>query len=196
MPQESHLFKATCLEVGDFVEDRVGVTAALTSASERHDTESAHIVATTCDRYESSYSIAIEADRRNISISFIFRENHIHRLATFFYFFKEVRQIFISIRTYHHIHDFFLFKKSVFYPFSHTTQYSHFHRWFLAFVHIELFQALANSLFRLFAHRTGVDEHQIGIINSISSIITYFREDRSHNLTVGEIHLASITLDV
>ena len=88
LPQEGNLFKSTRLEVGYFVEDRIRVTTAFTSASERYNAESTHIVTTARNRYKSCYTVAIETDRRNIGIGFVLGENHIYRFTTFFHFFK------------------------------------------------------------------------------------------------------------
>ena len=82
------------------MDDRVRVTAALPSTGERYDTESTHIVTTPSDRDKSCHPIAIEANRRDVGISLVTREQHIDRIAAIVHLLQEVRQVLIRIGAY------------------------------------------------------------------------------------------------
>ena len=62
------------------------ISAALPTTGKGDNAESTHIITPTSDRNESGNSIAIEANRRNIGIGLITREEYIDRITTIIHF--------------------------------------------------------------------------------------------------------------
>ena len=55
---------------------------------------------------------------------------------------------------------------------------------------------MPDGLFRLIADGTGIQENDIGLLDIGSGVKTIFLKNRRNNLTVREIHLAAIALDI
>ena len=68
MAQQSHFLETPCLQVVQFVEDALGFTTALATASIRHDAVGAEVVATAHDGDESTDSAATNALRDDVTI--------------------------------------------------------------------------------------------------------------------------------
>ena len=73
------------------VDNRMRVSASFPSTSERHDAESTHIITSTGNRYESSYTISAQTHRTDVGISFFFGKHHIDGISPFRSFFQKVR---------------------------------------------------------------------------------------------------------
>ena len=57
-------------------------------------------------------------------------------------------------------------------------------------------KAVVDFLFGIVAHRTGVQEHRIGIVDGVASLIACHLHDRCNHFRVGHIHLTAISFYV
>ena len=61
---------------------------------------------------------------------------------------------------------------------------------------IEVLEAFADGFFGFFPDGTGVDQDQVSDVDISGGLVTCFCQDGSDDLTVIEVHLAAITLDI
>ena len=107
---------------------------------------------------------------------------------------KEVGQRQIAVRTRHQV-GMVLLEQFVFYTLGHAAQYAHDER-ALALHGVEGFQSPVYLLLGIVAHRAGVQQHCVGLIDTVAGLVARHLHDAGHYFRVGHIHLAAVGLNI
>ena len=89
-------------------------------------------------------------------------------------------------------------------PLGHATQYADDQRiafgalflLALAALGVECLKTVEYLLFGIVAHRTGVEENCIGIVESLCGFVTSHLHNRGYNLGICHVHLAAISFNI
>ena len=67
---------------------------------------------------------------------------------------------------------------------------------FLSAERSQCLQAMIDFLLGIIAHRASVQKYGIGLFGTLADLVACHLHDRSHDLRVGHVHLASVCLDI
>ncbi len=196
LPEQCHFPITFVVQIGRFGYNTECIAAAFAPAREGHYAKRAHIITASHDRDKRGHAIAVQAQRTDVSVGFLAREEHIHPFFTVFGAGNKVWQIAIRIGTDDQIHQLFFFQEFLFQTLGHTAQHADQGTRILFLDLIKHPQALAYGFFRFFANRTGIDQDQIRRFHVARSAKAYLRQNGRHDLAITEIHLTAVAFDV
>ena len=194
LPKQCHLFETACLQVAEFVENALRLTAALTAACVRHNAVSAEVVATSHYRDKTAGTAAAQSCGNDIAVSLGGRELHVYGFLSRFGSGNESGELKIAVWTCHEVHS-VLIDEFVFHAFGHTPDDAN-DKAALTFATqcVEGVESCEDSLLGIVAHAAGVDEYCIGGIKTFGCSISRHLHHTCHNFAVGNVHLAAVGL--
>ena len=194
LPQQRHLLEALGLEVGQFAQNALGLTAALPPAGIGYNTIGAEIIAPPHDGDKTRNAVQPDARGNHLAIGLGSRELHVHRLLTMLGSPYQIGQVEVRVGAGHQI-DTVLGNELLAHPFGHTAQHPHHQMFVMLAQRLEIGQTREHLLLGIVANGTGIDKNGIGLLDGIAQRVTGHLHDRGHHLAVGHVHLATIGLD-
>ena len=195
LPEQRHIFVTFLPHVAYLVQNAVDVAASLPSARVRHDTVGAEVIAAAHDGDEAGHVHTRHLERDHVAICFLRRQFDMDRLLAPLYGSDKVRQIHVRVGAGHQIgavpiHQF------LFDALGHTTEYPDNQMFLLLAQRLKVLQSPDDTLFGIIAHRTGIDEDCVCLTDIVRQFVSVGLHDRSHDLAIRHIHLASVCFNI
>ena len=200
LSEQGHLLEAAVAQVAHLAEDALHVTAALASAGIGNDTVVAEVVAASHDADKTANLGAMQTLGHHIAVGFRGGEFGVDGLVAQFCLCEEVGQGEIGIRSGHQI-GMMVGKQVVFHPFGHAAQHPDDEAAALALAPfvaqgVEGVEAVVDFLFGIVAHRAGVQQYGIRIVERLAGLVACHIHDGCHHFRVGHVHLAAVGLNI
>ena len=195
LSQQGHLFKSPFVQVAHLSQYAIHVTASLPSSGIRHYAVVAEVVASSHDANKPAYFCSVQSLRHNILIRLRSREFNVYGLVSGFRLSDEVRQGKISVRSRHEV-SVVVLQQVFLHPFRHTPEHPDYKFMSLFPFRIQSVESVIYFLFRIISYGASVEKHRVSHVEVVASLVSSHEHNRSHNLRVSHIHLASVSFDI
>ena len=172
------------------------IAAPLTAAGEGHHAEGTHIVAAPHDGDEGRDAVRVQAHRHDLAVGLLAAQQHVHRLLAGAHLFQQVRQGTVGVRAHYQVHHLLLLQQVLAHPLGHAAQHPHLQALVAGLQVVHLVDALHHGVLGLLPDAAGVQQHQVGLFGALDRGIAVLRQDARHDLTVADVHLATVAFDV
>ena len=195
LPQQIDFLVAGGDQPGRLADDALRIAAPLGAPDERHDAIGAHVVAAAHNGDEGAHAFAVHPHRGDVGIGFLVREQGVDLLAVHGDGRNQPRDIAVGVGAGHEI-DGRVVEQFLLHPLGHAAQHADHHAAAPLLLLTEHVEAAQHALLGIVAHRTGIDQDQVGLVERPARPVAGFLQDRKNDLAVVHVHLAAVGLDI
>ena len=192
LPKKRDLASAGLHQPGDLTHDVCQLAAPLRPARHRNNAEGAPIIAATLHRHERGHLLFTH--RRHVFVVLPAPKRGFGGALALARARNQLRQTAITVGADHQVYLRHAFEQLRTQPLGHTTH--HAQDISRTLVALQLPHASQHALFRVIAHRAGIDQQYVRFGRIVGAHVSLTSQHSEHQLGIRNVHLAAVGLDI